>query len=140
MTEKLEATLNGILTKSIELAEKTGEFVVEQGTELLQQFFMWHMASAIFYCVLGVIMVFTGILLPRLWGKGASFKYYSGYGDYEISPKFLGRFYSDTGFGSAILSSLVGVIGGIWIALYNLHTIIYIAIAPKLYLIEYFVK
>ena len=43
--ENLENKVVEILTKSVELAEKTGEFVIDQGNEVIQQFFQWQLAT-----------------------------------------------------------------------------------------------
>ena len=123
MNEKLEKTLSTIIDKSLELAEKTGEFVVEQGGELLEQFFMWHTASAIFFMVLGVLMLIAGLFSTRYFYKCII---EDGGGDsiYVLPMVLLG---------------IAPSVGGIIMFFVNTYDLIYITVAPKLYLIDYFV-
>ena len=119
MTERLEQTLSKVIEKSLELAEKTGDFVIDQAPDLLQQFYAWHTSIAIIYGTLGALLIIYAIFATprfcRLKLEGAE----------------------------ALLIVFAGVtpgIAGIIIFLVNLHNLIYISVAPKLYLIEYFIN
>ena len=64
---ELENTLNEILKKALEVAEKTGEFAIEQAPLLLQEFYMWHITESIILCLVGLIMVIEPYIYYRLW-------------------------------------------------------------------------
>jgi len=128
MTE-LEQTLQKILEKSIETAEQTGEFIVEQGTDLLQQFFMWHTIVHILGIFLSFLILVVGFLIPRLWGMSSEDLYHK---------KIMGRWYDMGGLSYAYLT--IFSFGCFSAVLFCLHVykLIFILIAPKLYLLEYF--
>lgn len=138
MSEQLEQTLSKILDKSIELAEKTGEFVIEQGTDLLQQFFMWHTTEAVMGIIIGICVLIVGFFIPRTWSHRDKTKKLD---IYEKYVKIFGRYYIDNGSeGAAIIILVISLIAGWVVILVNLYNLVYILIAPKLYLIEYFMK
>ena len=62
MNNKLEEQLSKVVEKSIGLAEKTGEFVIEQAPQLLQEFYNWHIAESIIYLLLGLFILVLPIL------------------------------------------------------------------------------
>jgi hypothetical protein len=111
---ELENQLGELVKRAIEVAEKTGKFVVEQAPLLLQEFYMWHIAEAIIYIIIGLTIAISLFWISRLFGKEESF-----------AARFF-RYASYVTFTSYFI--------------YNLHTILYIYVAPKLYLITYFMK
>ena len=143
MNQQLEETLSKILDKSIELAEKTGEFVIEQGTELLQQFFMWHTAMHIFYIVLSFIFLIIAFTTPKLLGSKKELTTKDmEYGSISRNIKFLNRNY-ESGMPGIIFSVIICAgfsIASLAIFFIHIFYLINILIAPKLYLIEYFMK
>lgn len=132
MTEKLEQTLSKVIEKSLAIAEQTGEFVIEQAPDLLQQFYMWHTAEALYLMALGTILIISGLLIPRSWGDKEEPKYYDVY--------YLGRYYEDEAMLPTIAFNAVFITPGFIMFFVNLHSLLYILAAPKLYLIEYFIK
>lgn len=155
MDKDLEKTLHKILEKSIELAEKTGEFAIKEGTELLQQFYAWHIASYIFWIFFAILLFTSVTLIIRRFGKkerpermheSEEKKMRVGYMEFYTKPnkeymRFLGRFYEEGDISFSVgfffsVTSLASVI----ILLGNLYHLLFILIAPKLYLIEYFIK
>ena len=54
---KLEQQLGTILEKALNVAEKTGDFVLEQAPQLLQEFYMWHTSKFILGIILGIILL-----------------------------------------------------------------------------------
>jgi len=115
---ELEKTLSEILKKSLALAEKTGDFVIDQAPQLLQEFYNWHIFSNIYQmCFFPIILIAFIIMYKKTeWDCGDFF--------YELITIILGV--------SSVVSLTVFLI-----ALYDL---IFILVAPKLYLIEYFIK
>ena len=116
--EKLEEQLLIVLQKAIEVAEQTGEFAIEQAPLLLQEFYRWHIISNLFMVILFILL---GILSFKN-GNRVSKKQ----GDYVDTPiPFFSHFI-------AFISMIV--------VLVSIYNIIFILVAPKLYLIEYFIK
>lgn len=133
MTKELEQTLQKILEKSIALAEKTGEFVIDQGSDLLQQFYAWHTAKNIFTVVLGLVLISLSIILLKSTGKKEEFKEFG-----KPAPKIFGRYYNlDARFLNGFLGGSL-TFCGLWLFFTGIYWIMFITIAPKLYLFEYF--
>ena len=116
---KLEEQLSVILEKSLNIAEKSGEFIIEQAPLLLQEFYQWHTASHIMKSLLFLITLIPFIVFYKK----------ADWGSYE------------NGF-SEIMSISFGVFSvcTIIISIFNIYKLVFITVAPKLYLIEYFVK
>ena len=125
-----DQVLAEILKKGLEMAEKTGTFVMNQAPDVLRQFFLWHTISAIMGCVLGVIILLTGWRVIRLWGQKTEDRWYSN--------KILGYYYEEeepTVFAYVII---VGVVAASMIVFFlSLYDLAYILSAPKLYLITH---
>ena len=142
---EIENQLSELIKKAIEVAEKTGEFAIDQAPLLLQEFYRWHIAESVVY-----ILIF--ITIKVLLGKFAlSF----GYKNKEQIPeaqkdnyylKKDGRYYSssftDGSSDVYVLSIVVKVLSYLSLIGVVVHVkkIIYITIAPKLYLVEYFLN
>ncbi len=126
--QKTDEVLSKIVDKALNVAEKTGDFVIEQAPLLLQEFYAWHIWSNVFFIIFGIFLIYAGYKLPFLWmdkeNKSYSYKYFSLYGDDETIVAW-------TFF-------VVGLIVGSIIILIHLYDLIFILTAPKLYLIEYF--
>ena len=132
MTEQLEQTLSKVIEKSLALAEKTGEFVVDQAPDLLQEFYTWHTMKAGFYVLLGFVFIMLGIFLPKLWGEKEEDRY--------SSIHYLNRYFNEDIMTLNVINHMVFGIVGTIMFLVNLHSLIYILVAPKLYIIEYFIN
>ena len=130
---ELEQTLQQILQKSMEIAEQTGEFVINQAPDLLKQFFLWHIVSDILGILLAPIILFIGIKVIGFWGENEEIDY--------CETKFFNKYYDkDSGVIPAIAILSVLFPAALIIFCINAYDLIYILIAPKLYLIEYFIK
>lgn len=143
--KKTDEVLSKVVEKALTVAEKTGEFVIEQAPLLLQEFYVWHICKSIFMALLWLSVFF---LIQRL-SKLLSF------GDEKLIPeenrenyfkKRDGKYYYSSyrdGDSEAYAFSI-----GIKIASYFtfiglavfLYDLVFILVAPKLYLIEYFIK
>ena len=119
MNNKLEEQLSKVVEKSIGLAEKTGEFVIEQAPQLLQEFYNWHITESIIYLLLGLFI----LVLPILF----------------TVKNWKSLYDSDFGAG-CVITCFFTTLSGICISIYNLIELIKILVAPKLYLIEYFIE
>ena len=112
---KLEETLATILEKALSLAEQTGEFAMEQAPELLQEFYMWHTWKY----SLGIILFLCVMLIVHL-----------------ITRWFVKEEEDNSIYLSEILTNLIPFI----FLCVSIHKLVFIYVAPKLYLIEYFIK
>mgnify|MGYP003632525740 CR=1 FL=1 len=116
---KLEEQLSIILEKSLNIAEKSGEFIIEQAPLLLQEFYKWHTASHIMGSLLFLLTLIPFIIFYKKadWSSGSDV--FS-----EVASVVLG------------IVSLFTIIA----SMVNIYQLVFITVAPKLYLIEYFVK
>ena len=116
---KLEEQLSIILEKSLDIAEKSGEFIIEQAPLLLQEFYQWHTVSHIMGSLLFLLTLIPFIIFYK--------KAYCG---------------SDSDLFEEAMSVLFGILSFITIiiSIVNIYQLAFITVAPKLYLIEYFVK
>jgi len=128
--QKTDEVLAEVVKKALSVAEKTGDFVIEQAPLLLQEFYNWHICSSIFFIILGIAFIIIGIRLPYFWldkeERNWDFKYLNRYG-YE-------------GVISAWFCFSIGLIVGIVMLMVNIYDLVFILVSPKLYLIEYFIK
>ena len=120
--KETDQQLAEILKKGLEAAEKTGNFVVEQAPDLIQQLIVWKTCEYIFLIIISIAFMFS---LYR-WHKSALNRYdnYDNfrdkiesfiYGVYAIAVILI--------FGIALFQSF-----------FNLFQIL---LAPKMWLIEY---
>lgn len=129
---KTDEALAKVVERALEVAEQTGNFVIEQAPDLLQEFYAWHIGSSIFWGIFGILLMIIGRHLPKLWltkvekgDKGGFFNYSEGYGDGEMPAWIFFTFANLIGFLTVIS---------------NIYDLVFISVAPKLYLIEYFLN
>jgi hypothetical protein len=130
-TKSLEESLEFVVAKAIEIAETTGEFVIEQAPLLLQEFYAWAIMSAIF----NMIWLPLAILLIYGFRKSCPVDERHGYG-----LSFYGKIINE---GFAIPGHIFGSLGIITGAIFffvSVYKLMFILVAPKLYLIEHFIK
>ena len=131
MKEQLEE----LVRKALEIAEKTGEFVIEQAPLLLQEFYMWEISKSVFFMILSVLIFLLGRYTPHLYLE----KYDDERNDYDYS-KFFSRGGDDVVIAIAFTCFCISLSSSIFLFFYYLYNLIFISVAPKLYLIEYFLK
>lgn len=112
--EKTDEVLSKTIEKGVALAEKTGNFVIEQAPELLKEFYAWQLWSNIALLLLTIVISFTL---------------------YFILKKISERDEDDT----ILIFNLFQILPAVFFCV-SVYNIIYISVAPKLYLIDYFVK
>jgi hypothetical protein len=132
MNEELQNTLASVLEKSMEVAEKTGQWVLDMAPELIEQHLMWEFYSALFIAVLGLFILIPSILMAKYMHK--EFKK-------EKEDNF---FYHEKSWGyttkESIVPYLIGMVMGFFCSMamifVNIHTMIFISVAPEIYLIK----
>ena len=132
--DNLENQLAKVVEKSLQLAEKTGDFVIEQAPSLLQEFYMWHIVSSIFWIILGLLIAWGGTFLPLLWAEKVEKDYALEDYEYFYKGKVIDKDECPPFLTNIIFCSITSLI-----VLSNLYDLIKIIVAPKIYLIEYFI-
>lgn len=131
----MKEQLKELVKEALEIAEKTGEFVIEQAPLLLQEFYMWEISKSIFFILLSVLIFLLGRYTPHLYLE----KYDDERNYYDYS-KFFSRGGDDGVIAMAFTCFVLSLIFSIVLFIYYSYNLIFISIAPKLYLIEYFLK
>ena len=130
---ELEQQLSTLLKKSLEVAEATGHFAVEQAPLILQEFYNWHIFKYSAGMALGVFLILIGWNVRKLWGKKVKSGKEAGWGNVVI-----GTWESEDV--TTFTSLLMGIGSGLFILFVNAYYLAFILVSPKLYLIEYFIK
>lgn len=135
--QKTDEVLAEVVKKALTVAEKTGDFVIEQAPLLLQEFYNWHITVSILGILLGICIFLLGRYIPNIWiinnesqGNYSS-KYFSKYTKNDSW---------ENGITPAWIIFFTGLLTSIVIISINLYNLLFLLIAPKLYLIEYFIK
>ncbi len=131
MNNELEQQLAKVVEKALNVAEQTGDFVLEQAPQLLQEFYMWHTTKYILGILLGVILLVLARYMNSFWAE----KYDGKKVEWDKVVLF-GRIGDSVGM---ILPSVIVLICGLVFFSVNTYKLIFITVAPKLYLIEYFI-
>ena len=119
MNEKLENELAKLVEKSMQVAEKTGDFVIEQAPELLKQFILYNTIECVFIILICIIAVLVSVKICKMiQKKDDMFKN-------DVHPVWIFMSFHIVTLGILIQYSL---------------DLIKLLIAPKIYIIEYFIK
>ena len=120
--KETDQQLAEILKKGLEAAEKTGNFVVEQAPDLIQQLIVWKTCEYIFLILISIAFMFS----LYKWHKSAM-KRYDDFDDFcDKIEFFIYCIYS------IVVISIFGI--ALFTSFFNL---IQILLAPKIWLIEY---
>ncbi len=124
-----------ILEQAYDAATKTGDFVIQEGGILIQQFLLWKTFENVFYILLGVFfMVVIPLFLRSLFKKIDP-------DDPIAGCKFLGRTtrydWDDILPGVAAFVTTVSVIIGFVMIINHSLNLIKLLVAPNVYLLEY---
>lgn len=143
--QKTDQVLAEIVQKGIKLAEKTGEFAIEQAPLLLQEFYKWNITKCILFIVIGLLLFIGSICISNLFGSKTSFIYikYEGYSFEEKKEAKLinGRYYkSYDSFISHNMIRFIGILIFLFLLFTQIYKLLFIILAPKLFLIDYFIQ
>lgn len=131
----LEKQLATVVEKALQLAEQTGEFVIDQAPLLLQEFYTWHIIRCVYVMVICIIVFSVTIRIVKSIGSKSELREYG-----NICPKYFGRYYNiDNQFISGTILT-IGIPTSIGFFIAYSYQLIFLLSAPKLYLIEYFIK
>ena len=119
--KKTDEFLSEVVKKALLVAEKTGNFVIEQSPLILQEFYNWNIAKF----SLGIFLCLVGFILSVIW-----------FVKFNKHEDLMDEFGCLIGL---IFSSVIGLFSIIYLCI-NIYNLVFILVAPKLYLIEYFIK
>lgn len=131
--QKTDEVLAEVVKKALTVAEKTGEFAIEQAPLLLQEFYNWHIAENSLGILLGFIVIIIGYNLRKIFGKKVEKDYEKDWDEVIING------YASENVSTILTIVITGVFGLITLII-SAYNLIFILVAPKLYLIEYFIK
>ena len=131
--QKTDEVLSEVVKKALTVAEKTGEFAIEQAPLLLKEFYSWHIAKNSLGILFGVLIIIIGYNLRKLWGKKVDEDYDKDWNEVVLNG------YASEEF-STWLSIILTSVFGFVLLIKCTYSLVFILVAPKLYLIEYFIK
>lgn len=131
---ELETQLAELVKKGIEVAETTGNFVIDQAPQLLQEFYRWHIVSNIMGIVISFLVIYFSVKFFKMCGRKEKEGYHN--------TKILNRFYEVDEMPFLFLCLLCGGLNFTMFICFiiDLFDLVQLIVAPKLYLIEYFIK
>ena len=134
--QNTDQVLSKIVEKALVVAEKTGNFVIEQTPLLLQDFYNWHITVSILGILLGIIIFLLGRYIPYLWLN----KERTDSDNIQFFKRFNNNTCSYEKLSFSWIVFILLLVISINIIFQNLYNLLYLLIAPKLYLIEYFIN
>ena len=132
MNEQLQDVLASMLQKSMELAEKTGQWMLDIAPELIHQFLMWELWSSLFWISIAIFFIYSPKMVYKLLVKIEINEYPTRYENKKPSLDDIGE-----GFAFVIIAGIFAIVG-FFIGLVNIHKMIHILVAPEIYLIKQF--
>lgn len=123
--KKTDVVLAKAVEKALVLAEKTGNFAIEQAPLLLQEFYNWHISKSVFLCVIMIIISVVFVVSKTKLNKWAEKE---------------GLDWSDAEYFFSMAFTWIGILLPIPFLISFIYDLVFILVAPKLYLIEYFIK
>jgi len=128
--------LINILERAYEAAMKTGEFVVQEGSVLIQQFLLWKLFEYGMIIVFGLIfLVGTPLVTRKVFKRRTESHYDAFWFGKPINFNYIGEPF----FGACLINGFFMVVGFIMIILY-LFSFVKLIVAPNVYLLEYFLN
>lgn len=125
----LEESLAKMVNIGIKMAEKTGQFVIEQAPDILKEFYIWRAIENI----IGILVVLIIVTMIRSFIKNLGKEKESHMNDQLWDNKY----YEDA-ITTRVLYNLVGVL--YFIAAPMIVALFKIWLTPKIYIIDYFLN
>ena len=120
--KETDQQLAEILKKGLEAAEKTGNFVVEQAPDLIQQLIVWKTCEYIFLILISIAFLFS----IYKWCKSAIKRYGN-----------LDNFFGEPEVIVFSIYSIVVILIFVIALFQSFFNLLQILLAPKIWLIEY---
>ncbi len=143
--QKTDEVLAEVVKKALVVTEKTGNFAIEQAPLLLQEFYAWHISSAIFMLLLFVALFFLIQRITNLFSYKNESELPKDKKEYYHLKKD-GRYYfndyrdeTSQAYEICLIVKILSYYSFIGVV-YWIYDLVFILVAPKLYLIEYFIK
>jgi len=139
----LEQTLKPLVEKAIKGFEQGADFVIDQAPLVIQEFYRWHIAEA----SLGLLLSIIGILSPYIAFRILSLKEKKAEWEelyskpYSSNPyrEILNRYiHKDHLIPIGAVGSMIVICGIVGFCI-HIMDLVKILVAPRLYLIEYFI-
>ena len=125
--------LSNIIGKGIASAEQTGEFIIEQAPLLMQEFYKLSIFQHFFWLIFSILFFFfTWYIVILMAGKKESTLY-----DNIKIGKF---YYNDDIIVVLWLIRIIGSAISIFTFVINIYYLFSLLIAPKIYIIEYYLN
>ena len=125
--QKTDEQFAEAIKKGIELAEKTGEFAIEQAPGLVQEFYKWELVSNSAGVLLGIFL-FVVIYLFYKFAPHEEEDYYR--------TSYFGKQVPDYYAGLGYVLTLFCTIFGVGLISYSSYNLLFMWSAPKIYLIQ----
>lgn len=117
----VEEILAETVQKAVNFAEETGQWVLDVTPRIVEQYLMWELVSSTFFVIVGLVFM----LIPVVF----RYKAFTDF-DWEDPDNFF----------PLLITSLLTAVPGILLVLFNIYSILFIKIAPEIYLIKQFLQ
>lgn len=117
MATKADEAVSQVLAKALEAPQVTGDFVVEQAPDVVQQLLLWELASSCIWAA-AILLAITLVWLGRRWLVSLD--------DYDDEGRIT------TAFIAAVITSFLSVP-----LLFNIAAALKVLVAPNIFLLEY---
>jgi len=142
--DNLENQLAKVVEKSLQLAEKTGDFVIEQAPLLLQEFYMWRTIQSCVWICFSIILYFIVINILKYLGEKEPFIYKKNEGySFETEHDAVlknGKYYTEYSYFAFFVLKNTTIFMCMSIFLTQVYELLFIYFAPKMYLVNYFLS
>lgn len=138
MNPETTEILNDALRKAIDVASKTGDFVVQQAPDVVQQLIVFNTVSTGLFAGLGLGLIAVGGRFAQWAMRAASVRYMDSNDAknpswYEKARRLYRVDYEGWGWGPAAVS----IMAGATLFLTNISEFLKLVLAPKVWLLEY---
>ena len=137
---ELEQKLLEILEKSISVAEKTGEFVMNQAPDLLREFYAWQILNTLLVLILCTILFLLAQKSYVLFSKKELAESDKRKNFREHKGRFYKTSYSNDPSSEALSFSMaIKLLSYVLVVpvCFQIYKILFISFAPKMYLVQY---
>ena len=134
MSDKLQGAIGDLITKSLDLAEVSGEFLVNEIPDVVYQLMLWHGVKSGIICLAGLLSLVAAIYINYRIIKSITNYTHNGevgttvFLKYGNDPDFVIRFVPFVAINILGVITILNTINIEWLQIW---------IAPKVWLLEY---